>query len=146
MSAGKQRILVIDDDPDIHLAVKAILGLRGYEVVCCDNGRAGLESMRRDPPDLVLLDVMMATMSEGFHLLYEIRRDPALFRTPVVIVSSVGTDMGFDYAREIGTEYLPADGFLEKPIDASRLTNFVAEMLARGRAAGSECPVTVPGP
>ena len=130
MPAKKQRILVIDDDPDIHLAVKSILQ-KNYDVTCHNTGPAGLAALRRQPPDLVLLDVMMSTMNEGINLLYEIRQDPALKRIPVVMLTSVAKQTGLVRPEDAGTEYLPADAFLEKPIDAAKLAGQVAETLAR---------------
>ncbi len=133
MGAKKQRIFVIDDDPDIHLAVKSILQ-PDYEIECYSNGHTGLAAMRRQPPDLVLLDVMMTTMTEGFHLLYEIRQDSALRQVPVVVVSSIGRDTRMDFSSALGTEYLPADGFLEKPFDAERLLGIVGDAISRTHA------------
>ena len=68
-------ILLIEDDLDIHHAVRAMLPKPEFRVVCCNNGPTGLEALRRNPPDLVLLDIMLATPSEGFHICYEMKED-----------------------------------------------------------------------
>jgi len=134
MPPKKQSIHVIDDDPDVHFAVKSILQ-QYYDVSCYNTGPAGLAALRRQPPDLVLLDVMMSTVNEGINVLYEIRQDPALKRIPVVMLTSVAKLTGLVLPEDTGTEYLPADGFLEKPIDAAKLVNQVSETLARVKTA-----------
>ena len=66
MSAPRRaRILLIDDDPDIHLAVEMMLVPLGYELTCYSTGAAGLEALRREPPDLLLLDIMLTQPTEG---------------------------------------------------------------------------------
>lgn len=134
MAANNKRVLVIDDDPDIHLAVKSILQPH-YDVTCCSNGPAGLAAMRRQLPDLVLLDVMMTTMTEGINVLHEIRQDAALKATPVVVVSSIGRKTGMVSSRDAGTDYFPADGFLDKPFESARLRSVVADAIAGVPAA-----------
>lgn len=129
MSTPPARILLIDDDPMIHDAVQMILKPQGYLVESCLTGPSGLEAMRARRPDVVLLDVMLASPSEGFHLVYQMRNDADLKDIPVIILTAVGRTLGLDFAREIGTEYLPVERFLEKPIDAATLREAVRRAL-----------------
>jgi DNA-binding response OmpR family regulator len=131
MASEHISILLIDDDPYIHDAVRMILEPLGYHVTCCSTGPTGLATMRRDRPQLVLLDIMLATPSEGFHLAYEMKRDEVLKNIPIIVLSAVGRSMGMDFACEIGTEYLPVDRFLEKPFDAAALREAVDRVLHR---------------
>ena len=128
-SAGGEHIVLIDDDQDMHEAIKLILEPEGYRVSCYSTGPAGLEAVRRDKPDLLLLDIMLASPSEGFHLAYELKEDAILKELPVVMISAIGQTTGMDYAKELGTEYVRAEGFLEKPLDAQTLRATVKKVL-----------------
>ena len=122
-------ILLIDDDPDIHSAVRMILEPEGYKVHCSLTGAEGLSMARRARPSVILLDVMLTSPSEGFHLAYEMKRDEALAGVPIIILSAIGQTMGMDYAKELGTDYLPANAFVEKPFDATTLREAVRNVL-----------------
>jgi CheY-like chemotaxis protein len=130
MSASRERILLIDDDPLVHDAVRMILEPEGYVIDGCLTGPDGLEALRTARPDLLLLDIMLAAPTEGFHLLYEIRRTPGLREIPVIVLSAVGQRFGVDVAPEVGGDFLPAQRFLEKPIDAATLREAVRHTLA----------------
>lgn len=130
MSIAGKKILLIDDDLDMHHAVLLMLQPLGCTVTCRSTGPAGLETMRKDRPDLVLLDIMLASPSEGFHLAYEMKEDEQLRGVPVVMISSLGRQMGMNYAKELGSEYVKADAFLDKPVDAATLRKTVETVLA----------------
>jgi DNA-binding response OmpR family regulator len=123
------RILLIEDDLDMHHAIRSILPEPEFHVTCCSTGQAGWEAMRQEPPDLLLLDIMLATPSEGFHICYQMKEDPRLRHVPVLMISAIGQRMGMDYARELGTDYVPADAFLEKPFDAAALVQTARQLL-----------------
>lgn len=131
MSETTHRILLIEDDPDMHHAIRAMLPEPEFHVTCCLTGPAGLAAAQREPPDLILLDIMLATPAEGFHLCYQVKEDARLRHIPVVMISAIGRRTGMDYARELGTEYVPADAFLEKPLDARTLLATVRSLLGR---------------
>ena len=126
-----ESIVIIDDDPDVREALTLILEPAGYRVTCCSTGPEGKEVIRADPPDVVLLDIMLASPSEGFHLAYELRHDEVLRAIPIIMISSIGETMGMDYARELGSEYIAAEMFLDKPLEASTVLNAVKETLSK---------------
>jgi len=130
VSGNGKRILLIDDDLDMHTAVKMILEPEGYQVTCCLTGPAGLESMRAERPELVLLDIMLSSPSEGFHVAYEMKEDDTLKDIPVIMISAIGQKTGMDFARELGSDYVQAERFLEKPFDAQTLRDAVKKLLA----------------
>lgn len=134
MAGERVRVLLIEDDPDMQLAVRAMLPEGEFDLTCCSTGPAGLEAMRQAPPDVVLLDIMLSSPSEGFHLCYEIRQDARLRDVPVIMISAIGKAMGMDYARELGTEYMPAEAFLEKPLEAASLLDAVRRLSRRREA------------
>jgi CheY-like chemotaxis protein len=129
MTAQGKRILLIDDDPDMHDAIKMILEPLGCQVKCCLTGPDGLETLRADPPDLLLLDIMLSSPSEGFHVSYEMKQDDALKDIPIIMISAIGQTMGMDYAKELGTDYVKADMFMEKPLEANKLREAVEQVL-----------------
>lgn len=136
--ATKRRILVIEDDPDMQDVVRTILEPAGFELTSCYTGPDGLESARANKPDLILLDIMLSSPSEGFHLAYDLKQDEVLKSVPIVMISSIGKTMGMDYAKELGSDYVPAERFLDKPFDARTLRDTVADVLAEAsrRTAG----------
>jgi CheY-like chemotaxis protein len=115
-------------------AIRDILAPEGYDIECFLTGPAGLEALRRDPPDLLLLDIMLATPSQGFHLAYEMKDDARLKDIPIIMISAIGQRMGMDYMRELGTEYMPAEAFLEKPLSAKTLREAVHRVVQGARA------------
>lgn len=130
MAGTTKTVLLIDDDADVHEVVKMILEPKGFQVECALTGPAGLEAARQVMPDVLLLDIMLDTPSEGFHIAYTIKNDDVLKQIPIVIISSIGKKMGIDYAKELGTEYVPASQFIEKPFNAETLLNAVNQALA----------------
>lgn len=129
MPKDHPRILVIDDDPDLRDAVRLILEPEGYLVEHAATGHQGLAALHRNPPDVLLLDIMLSTPTEGFHLAYELGKDEALRRIPIIMISAIGQTMGLDVAREAGTDYVPAAKFLEKPLRAADLREAVRDVL-----------------
>ena len=128
-------VLLIDDDADFHEIIRMIVEPAGYRLEGVSTGPAGLEAARRLLPDLILLDIMLDSPSEGFHLAYEMKKDEALEKIPIVMISAIGQTMGMDYAKELGTDYVPAAAFLDKPLEAKSLLGAMAKAL---EAAGNQ--------
>ena len=133
MSGTGTHILLIDDDLDMHHAVKLILESSGYHVACYSTGPAGLEAIRRQPPDVILLDIMLASPSEGLELAATLKGDDRFRQIPIIMISAIGRQFGPGLAQEAGVGGVKADRFLEKPLDARALLAAVREVLgARG--------------
>jgi CheY-like chemotaxis protein len=114
-----KRILIVDDDPDLVLATRLVLESAGYTVDEAAAGEAGLEHMRANPPDLVLMDVMMANPLDGYHTTQQIADDPTLSRIPIVMVSSIAASQ---YAETFPThQLLSIREFISKPIEPEQL-------------------------
>ncbi len=82
-------ILVVDDDPDFVEITRLVLRAEGYEVRSASSGDAALRAMAHEPPALVVLDVMMASVLDGLDLARRLSADAALARIPIVMVSSM---------------------------------------------------------
>lgn len=134
MDPRNRPILLIDDDPDMHLVVKLILEPEGYQVTCCLTGSAGLETMRRHRPDAVLLDIMLAEPSEGLRVACEMRHDDRLKDIPIIMISAIGEKIGQDYYSEVCPGTASGDMFLEKPFDAPTVREAVNWVLERKAA------------
>jgi CheY-like chemotaxis protein len=125
------KILIVDDDIDFQVIMRKMLEGEGYEVAIAENGDRALEMLRQTgPPDLVLLDVMMATTLEGVDVAREIKGDPALERVPIIMVSSIATS---PFASEFpDDEHVPIDGWISKPAQRSVLLKTLERFLGHG--------------
>lgn len=121
MSGTSREILLIDDDPDMHHAVRAVLDAAGFKVACHTTAPAGLAAIRERRPALLLLDIMLATPTEGYDVARTIRDDPELRDLPIIMLSSVSEDAGAQMAAEAGLAPVQAERFLQKPFDARTL-------------------------
>ena len=132
---AKAKVLVIDDDPDVLSTSRLFLQSRGFDVLTASEGEEGLKLAEQEKPDIVILDVMMPHGTEGFQWVWRVRhhQDPALRTLPVIIVTSIHstTDLRFREgdADETG-DYLPVQGFLDKPIDPDELAGKIESVLA----------------
>ncbi len=86
--AQEKTILIVDDDPDIVESTRVVLESAGYRVMSASNGAEATARIEREIPDLILLDIMMAEPTEGFHLGYKLREDPVYAHIPIIIVSA----------------------------------------------------------
>ena len=116
------RILVVDDLPDNCFLLQTILESEGYLVEVADSGQAALESIASNPPDLVLLDVMMPEMN-GFEVTRRLRQNPSLPFIPILLVTGYSEPTPAD-GFEVG-----ADGFIRKPIDFDDLLHQIRTIL-----------------
>jgi two-component system alkaline phosphatase synthesis response regulator PhoP len=126
--ATQKRILLIDDDPDFVATTRLVLERHGYAVSSATDGGTGLEAARRDPPDLIILDVIMP-FKNGFTVCEELKRDPALARIPVVMLTSFAErHHETDVAVSTGMG-LEAEDYLDKPAPPDVLIARVARLL-----------------
>jgi len=123
------KILIIDDDPDFVEAMKIILKSDGYDVDAAYDGDEALLKIRNELPDLILLDIMMRSKSEGFSLARIIKQDESLKRIPIIAVSAVTKETGFKFNPDIDQDFFPVDEYLEKPIESEKLLEVVSKML-----------------
>jgi CheY-like chemotaxis protein len=125
------RILVVDDDVDFQVIMRRMLEAEGYEVSIAENGNQALEMVRRgEMPDVILLDVMMATTLEGVAVAREIKGDAALEDVPIIMVSSIATSP--EAAEFPEYEHIPIDGWLSKPVQRDVLLKTLERFLSQG--------------
>lgn len=118
-AGAKARILVVDDDPDFVSIVRTILAQDGYEVDTASNGELGWQAMKRQLPNLALIDVMMNTPLEGVELVRRMAQDPILRTVPVIMISSIGSS---EYSSALpDTMHIPIDIWINKPVEPKQL-------------------------
>jgi CheY-like chemotaxis protein len=124
----KRTILVIDDDIDLVEIIRLTLENEGYDVIDAQNGARGLELARERNPDLVLLDVMMGEIDEGFKVAYELRKGDTA-DIPIIMLTAVADQTGYDFDPAKDSDFLPVDEFLSKPISPRQLVDMVRKHL-----------------
>jgi CheY-like chemotaxis protein len=121
------KILVIDDDRDYIKITRMILQSGGYDVITAASGEEGLKVMRREKPDMVILDVMMAYILEGLDIRRQMAADPDLKSIPVIMSTSL---TGERVQRNLPSdEYVPDSAWLHKPIDPDKLLEQVKKTI-----------------
>jgi CheY-like chemotaxis protein len=113
------RILIVDDDMDFTDAAKRVLETDGHAVEVVTLVERAMDSLEKDPPDCLVLDVMFPEdATAGFDLAREIRRHGELSQLPILILSAVNTKFPLGFGpRDIDDHWLPVQDFLEKPVD-----------------------------
>jgi two-component system, OmpR family, alkaline phosphatase synthesis response regulator PhoP len=115
--ANGRKVLVIDDEPGIIEIVEANLEGDGFEVISASNGKEGLEKIKREAPELVVLDVMMPEM-DGWEVLRNLERDPETAGLPVIMLTAKAADEDYIYGLEEG-----AVEYITKPFLPQELVN-----------------------
>jgi two-component system, OmpR family, alkaline phosphatase synthesis response regulator PhoP len=126
-----KKVLMIDDDPEFVDAITNILDAKGYDVVSASDGKDGVAKAKQEKPDIILLDVMMTTKSEGFDVARELSKDANLKGTPVVMLTGVRKEMNLPFGFEPDADWLPVAAFLEKPVKPETLLKTIEENIKK---------------
>jgi len=118
---------VADDEPNIVISLEYLLKREGYSVLIARDGQEALDAIRRDRPELVLLDVMMPKKT-GFEVCQEVRSDEQLQAIKILMLTAKGRDT--DVAKGLA---LGADAYMTKPFATRELVEKVAAMLSLGQ-------------
>jgi DNA-binding response OmpR family regulator len=133
----KPKILIIDDDADAVDLIRIALEANSYDVFSAGNGTDGLKLVKEIHPDLIILDVMMDTATEGFQVSYQLKsNDPKseyreFCRTPIIMMTGVSQQMHMKFSPKQDGDYLPVDEFLEKPVRIDPLLEKIKKLLKR---------------
>jgi DNA-binding response OmpR family regulator len=122
-TAEDKRILVVDDEPNIVMSLEFLLRKAGFQVETARNGREALDALEREPPDLLLLDVMMPEF-DGYAVCERIRQDTRWDRTRIVMLTARGRES--ERARGLA---LGADDYVTKPFSTRVLVEQVRTLL-----------------
>jgi two-component system alkaline phosphatase synthesis response regulator PhoP len=126
----KAKILLVDDDLDFLEMHKAVLKNHGYDVLTATSGNEGLEKVRADMPDLIILDLMMEKHDSGFAFSKEIKNDPLFKNIPILMVTAVAEATGYRFSLEEDGYWMKTDDFIEKPVMPDVLIGKIEKLLA----------------
>ncbi len=137
---ARPRLLLADDEPDLLALMQETLERQGYEVTAVEDGEAALAAIRRNPPDIAVLDLMMPKR-DGFSVCRELRNDPLFTNLPVIILSASGSRETKMEGMDLGV-----DDFIAKSMDIRELLARIRMILKRSRQGLDANPLTrLPG-
>ena len=120
-----KKILVIEDEPEMRRNITTLLRFKGYKPVAAENGRAGVDTARRERPDLILCDVMMPEL-DGFGVLRALQADADLSLIPFIFLTAKGEKEDLRCGMNLG-----ADDYLTKPVGNEDLVQAIETRLQR---------------
>ena len=120
------KILIVDDDLDVLETGRVVLEREGYEVLLASNRAEGMKMVADQAPDLIILDVMMEGIDDGFVMARELRRQDCT--TPILMLTSISSATGMKFDKD--PVLAPVDEFQEKPLYPAALRDKVAKLLA----------------
>lgn len=119
-----KKILIADDRPEVVELVRVTLESGDYQIFEACNGKEALEKIRKEKPDLVLLDVIMPKM-DGFEVCRKLKKDPGTQKIPIIMLTAKGQKVDQEKGRKLGT-----NGYIVKPFSPSALLIKIEEILA----------------
>jgi two-component system, OmpR family, alkaline phosphatase synthesis response regulator PhoP len=124
------KILIVDDDPDLVEAVTMILRSKRFEVAAAYNGKEGIEKVKTERPDLVVLDVMMPE-KDGYSVCKELKSDPQWSHIPILLLTAVASHVPTTrFTQQMGME-TEADDYIDKPVEPEVLVKRIETLLAK---------------
>ena len=126
------KILIVDDDLDLTKALKVSLESENYSVVTASNRTEGMEKIKAERPDLIILDVMMATWEDGFEMARDLKKDSQFKDISILMLTAVKDRSGIDFKSTAGDPtWCPVDSFLDKPVELDVLLAEVRKLLQK---------------
>ncbi len=126
------KILIVDDDLDLTKALKTTLESEQYSVVTAADRTEGMEKVKIEEPDLIILDVMMSTWEDGFEMARVLKKNPQFKDISILMMTAVKDKTGIDFKSTAGDPtWCPVDGFLDKPVDPDVLLAEVRKLLQK---------------
>ena len=132
---ANEKILVIDDDPDLVEVIRLTLEANGYQVFSAAGGAEGLQQVKEINPDLIILDVMMDYTTEGFQVSLALRSpepesEYVPYRDiPILMLTAIHSTTPLRFTPE--EDYLPVDDFVEKPLEPGDLVKKIEALLGK---------------
>jgi CheY-like chemotaxis protein len=121
---ARKKILVVDDDPEVRLALELRLKANGYTVALAEDGEKSIVQTRLHMPDLILLDLGLPTQ-DGFSVMENLKADKSTASIRVIVLTGRDRASNFDRALKAGI-----DAFLQKPVQNARLLAVIRQALA----------------
>ena len=128
------KAVIIDDNKDYLFTMETFLSRNGFIVQTASNGKDGLDLVKKELPDVILLDVMMESMLAGLEVCKAVRSDPQLEFIPIVGISGMGEEIGVKYEQYRDEDYFTPDEFMEKPVDKQQLLSVIEKAIQKAKA------------
>ena len=125
-----KRIVCVEDEAEMIDLIRLILSRRGFEVIGADGGKMGLEVIREQKPDLILLDLMMPDM-DGWEVYQQIKADEVIKDIPVIVVTAKAQSID----KVLGLHIAKVDDYISKPFSPQELIDSVDQVLSRAAQA-----------
>ena len=129
----KAKILLVDNDVDFVDMNKAVLEHQGYEVITAYSGKEGIETVKLERPDAIVLDLMMEKHDSGFTFAKNLKTDPNLKHIPILMLTSVAEATGFKFSLEEDGYWMKTDDFADKPLLPKELVERIETLLERAK-------------
>ena len=128
-----QKILLIDDDEDFRISIKTLLESYDYEVLEAESGEQGLVKLKSENPDLIILDIMMETIDEGYMInqVIKFQKEYEEFKNiPIIMVSSIQDDPLSRFPAASGqVDMIIPDFYMTKPVDIPEFLKLIKKSL-----------------
>lgn len=133
MVEDPKRLVYVEDEVEMIDLVRLILGRKGFEVIGASGGAQGLEVIRNEAPDLVLLDLMMPDL-DGWEVYQQMKADEHTRNIPVIVVTAKAQTID----RVLGLHIAKVDDYISKPFSPQEIINSVEKVLARRQAPATK--------
>ena len=123
-------MVCVEDEPEMIDLIRLILSRKGFEVIGANGGVQGLEAIRAEKPDVVLLDLMMPEM-DGWQVYQQLKADPATADIPVIVVTAKAQNID----KVLGLHIAKVDDYIPKPFSLQELVDRIEAVLKRSKQA-----------
>ena len=130
----KAKIAIIDNNTDYLFSTETFLSRNGFKVVTAEDGKTGMDLIKKEKPDIVLLDVMMESLFSGFEVFRQLKSDPELKKIPVIGISGMANEIKVKFNGTSDSDFFNPDLFFEKPVNKEMLLSKIKELLLKGSA------------
>jgi len=130
---AQKKILIIDDDVDFVDLNKAVLANNGFEVETAFSAREGMDKVQFEAPDLILLDLMLEKHDTGFSFAKAIKADPRYKEIPILMISAVAGETGYDFTQDQDGYWMKTDDFISKPVEPEELVKRINALIEKAK-------------
>ncbi len=124
-------ILLVDDDVDFRSGIKMVLDNHGFICDEAESAKAAFIKLEKNVPDCIILDAMLEDLSSGFRFADTIKKSDSYSRIPVLMVTAIDKVTQLNFIERRGTDLLPVDGYIEKPVEPETLVAVIRQILGQ---------------
>ena len=125
----KTKILLIDNDIDFIEATKTVLEKNNYNVVTANNAQEGMNKVRFEQPDLIVLELLLEKHDSGFTFTKTIKADPLYKNIPILMLTAVEEKTGYSFSQELDGYWMKTNDYASKPVAPDKLLKRIENLL-----------------